>query len=323
MYLQKCIKSGKIFHAYIFAGSEGLGKTTVARLFFQTLACKLFNPTIASFPCNTCKVCQQMQSGSHPDLYWLAPVHSPFLLLDDIQSLRSRLSKRAFFSGITFVGIEKAHLLTPEASSALLKLIEEPVTRLCCIFLTSAYAALPETLRSRTHVIFFHPVSQSLISDSLRDRCSHKQALELAQESFGRPGFALQALATPELRKNLHTLVAHFLKVLHTKKLAARLTMLEALFFRGISTQHTRARFQEICEVWSFVLRDIFFVKLDQKKYLRFPTFVEQYNNFAAQITSRHLLQMMQDTIRITQAMKTNITPQLLLEQFFLQHSFS
>lgn len=324
-YLQGCIRSDTMFHAYIFAGPEGVGKTTVARLFFQSLVCKLHRSTTPVLPCGDCKACRQMQRGVYPDLHWLSPSEdSNSLRLDHIRFLRDRLSKRAFLHGMTFVGIEKAHALTQEANNALLKLIEEPPSPLCLIFLTSAYTELPATLRSRTQVIFFHRVSQKLISDWLqKHNLTHSQASVIAQEAFGRPGFALQALENTEFREHLHAFVSDFLNILRAQKLVARLTLIEKNSFRTILAQKSRASFQKICEIWFFVLRDLLMMKFEQKQYLRFPTFVTDYKDFASKISHEQLLYMMQDIFSILKVMKENVAPQLLVEKFLMKYSAS
>ncbi len=127
--LEKAISAGNIAHAYLFAGSRGTGKTSVARIFAQAIG------------------------TSTNDLYEIDAASSRGI--DEIRELREGIRSLPFESKYKVYIIDEVHMLTKEAFNALLKTLEEPPAHVIFILATTDTHKLPETIISRCQVFIF------------------------------------------------------------------------------------------------------------------------------------------------------------------------
>lgn len=163
--LKKIVKSGKIPHAFLFAGPKGTGKTSAARILAKIVNCEKRRKNSIK-PCNRCNQCKSIENGSNIDVIELdAASHRG---IDDIRSLReaarlapSKAEKKVYI-------IDEAHMLTTEASNALLKTLEEPPEHVMFILATTNPEKLIPTIRSRATTIYFKNASVAEITRSLK-----------------------------------------------------------------------------------------------------------------------------------------------------------
>ncbi len=158
--LKKIVKSGKIPHAFLFSGSKGLGKTSAARILAKVVSCE--HPTNEGEPCNGCKQCKAVSEGNHLDIIELdAASHRG---IDDVRALREAVKLAPAMSNKKVYIIDEAHMLTLEASNALLKTLEEPPDHVMFILATTNPEKLIETIRSRaTNVVFKKPNTEEIL----------------------------------------------------------------------------------------------------------------------------------------------------------------
>lgn len=117
--LKKIVESGNIPHAFLFAGPKGTGKTSAARII-----AKIVNCLDKKAPCNECEQCKSITSGNNLDVIELdAASHRG---IDDIRSLKDAVKLAPAKARMKVYIIDEAHMLTVEASNALLKTLEEP-----------------------------------------------------------------------------------------------------------------------------------------------------------------------------------------------------
>jgi len=167
--LAKIVKSKNIPHAFLFSGPKGSGKTSAARILAKVVNCestslKLRGPGKME-PCNKCAQCTSITNGNNIDVIELdAASHRG---IDDIRTLRegvmlapARAKKKVYI-------IDEAHMLTTEASNALLKTLEEPPAHVVFILATTNPEKLIETIRSRTFSINFKKATSEEIVRSL------------------------------------------------------------------------------------------------------------------------------------------------------------
>ncbi len=160
--LENAIRTGQIAHAYIFSGARGVGKTTTARILAKALNC-VKGPTPT--PCNECDSCREITSGNSMDVIEIDAASNRGI--DQIRELRDMVRYAATGGHYKVIILDEAHMLTDEASNALLKTLEEPPDRVIFVMATTQPEDLAETIRSRSQHFHFRALSFAEISDAL------------------------------------------------------------------------------------------------------------------------------------------------------------
>ncbi|MCD5396120.1 MAG: hypothetical protein LR000_00345 [Candidatus Pacebacteria bacterium] len=150
-FLVDSAKLGKISHAYLFVGPQSIEKKRVAFDFAKFLNCQ---KTVNNQPCNHCQVCYQIEKKIWPNLIFIEPENS-LISIEKIRQLKEKLSLTSEKHFFKIAIIEKAHLLTFDAQSALLKQLEEPKGRTVIILLSEYPFKILPTIRSRCQRIEF------------------------------------------------------------------------------------------------------------------------------------------------------------------------
>ncbi len=160
--LSAAVRSGRIAHAYLFAGPRGVGKTTIARILARALNC---TNRPAEEPCGTCDSCLEIASGKSLDVIEIDGASNR--RIEDARSIRETV-QYAPLSGLRKVYIiDEAHMLTREAFNALLKTLEEPPEHVVFILATTEPGKIPETITSRCQRFDFHRISEAEIEERL------------------------------------------------------------------------------------------------------------------------------------------------------------
>jgi len=154
--LKKIVASGNIPHAFLFAGPKGTGKTSAARIIAKIVNCEKQGKKLTE-PCNKCGECKSISNGNNIDVIELDAASNRGI--DDIRALRDTIKLSPAHSKKKVYIIDEAHMLTLEASNALLKTLEEPPDHVLFILATTNPEKLIETIKSRTTLIEFHKAS--------------------------------------------------------------------------------------------------------------------------------------------------------------------
>lgn len=172
--LLQAVRSGRLGYAYLFSGSRGTGKTTLARLLAKALNC--LNRNEKGEPCGSCTSCIEMASGTSLNL--LEIDGASHRSIDDIRQIRETVGYAPAGGGTKIYLIDEVHMLTKEAFNALLKTLEEPPPYVKFLFATTEPHKLPATILSRCHHFPLRRISTSQIAKKLR-----AIALELSIEA--------------------------------------------------------------------------------------------------------------------------------------------
>ncbi len=199
-YLERALAKGALAHAYLFHGPEEVGKKTVALAVARSLLCERPQPAPAVVlgGCRTCEGCRGVDAFTHPDLFvlalgWLlvAEDNTREIGIRNIHELQRRLALSAWRGGRKVVIIDGAEALSAEASSALLKTLEEPDAATTFFIITSSPGAILETIRSRSVPMSFTAVGEDEIT-GLLGGVPPARRRSIAALAAGRPGLILR-----------------------------------------------------------------------------------------------------------------------------------
>jgi DNA polymerase-3 subunit gamma/tau len=180
--LRNAVAAGRVAHAYLFCGSRGVGKTTVARILAKALNCTQ-GPTPE--PCCACDACVRIASGDDIDVMEIDGASNRGI--DNVRQLRQNVGLAPARSRFKVYYIDEVHMLTGEAFNGLLKTLEEPPGHVKFIFSTTDAQKLPETVRSRCQRFDFRRISDGEVVKALERVCE--------AEGVGVEGAGLSAIA--------------------------------------------------------------------------------------------------------------------------------
>jgi len=146
--LAAAIAGGRMPHALLLHGAEGLGKERFAATLAAGLLCIRPGPEL--MPCGSCADCSLSRAGSHPDLHWLRrPEDRKSIGVDAVRDACEQLGMTSLRGGYRVAVVAPADLMTSNAQNAFLKTLEEPAPRTLLILVTARPSRLAATLRSR------------------------------------------------------------------------------------------------------------------------------------------------------------------------------
>jgi DNA polymerase-3 subunit gamma/tau len=161
--LQNAIQNNRVAHAYIFSGARGVGKTTAARILAKALNC-VQGPTPE--PCGVCDSCKETAAGTSLDVIEIDAASNRGI--DQIRELREMVRYAPAAARHKVVILDEAHMLTGEASNALLKTLEEPPDAVIFVMATTEPENLEDTIRSRSQHFHFRALTFAEITSRLK-----------------------------------------------------------------------------------------------------------------------------------------------------------
>ncbi|MCP4377986.1 MAG: DNA polymerase III subunit gamma/tau [bacterium] len=170
--LVNAIKSERIAHAFLFTGTRGVGKTTMARILSKALNC-LATDGPTDKPCNECEACLAISRGEDMDVIEIDGASNRGI--EEIRELRANAIFSPSRCRYKIYYIDEVHMLTREAFNALLKTLEEPPSHVKFIFSTTETQKIPATILSRCQRFDFRNISTRAIADHLRVLCESEK----------------------------------------------------------------------------------------------------------------------------------------------------
>jgi DNA polymerase-3 subunit delta' len=196
-HLKTAMLKGRLSHAYLFLGPDGVGKASTTRALAAALNCA--QPGEDGDACGTCPSCRRMQAGTHPDFSVITFTPEalkkprPQIKIEQIRELRRLTEYPPLGGGWRVALIKPAEEMTEEAANALLKTLEEPPPQHLLVLTARGEADLLPTIVSRCHKLAFAPLPSTLIIRELESRrgLPPAQAALVAALSGGSLGRAL------------------------------------------------------------------------------------------------------------------------------------
>ncbi len=205
--LARTLERGQLGHAYLFTGPNRVGRRTLALAVSRAVNCLETARKPYDF-CHRCASCRLPATG-HPDVNVLSPGDTGRIGIDAAREVRHVASLTPGLGRRRFVIIDEVHRLTSDAADALLKTLEEPASHTTFVFVAPHAAAVSETIASRCQEVRLVPVAPERIAHFLAGMGYEPgKAAEIAELSFGRPGWAIQAAQDPGLLEGRRTTLA-------------------------------------------------------------------------------------------------------------------
>ncbi|HDS83687.1 MAG TPA: DNA polymerase III subunit gamma/tau, partial [Phycisphaerales bacterium] len=162
--LRNAIAGGRVAHAYLFCGTRGCGKTTMARILAKSLNCLAADGPTAQ-PCLKCDSCVNINTGDDIDVIEIDGASNTGV--DNIRQLRENAAYRPARARFKIYIIDEVHMLSTGAFNALLKILEEPPEHVKFIFATTEPNKVLPTIQSRCQRFDFHNIPPEVISQQI------------------------------------------------------------------------------------------------------------------------------------------------------------
>lgn len=170
--LQNQIVSGRIGHAYLFCGTRGTGKTSIAKIFARAVNCE--HPVDAS-PCNQCEICKGIAAGRSMNVVEIDAASNNGV--ENIREIRDQVQYPPTEGKYRVYIIDEVHMLSTGAFNALLKTLEEPPSYVIFILATTEANKIPVTVLSRCQRYDFRRISQETLTARLKELAAEEQIL--------------------------------------------------------------------------------------------------------------------------------------------------
>lgn len=244
------VNNSNINHAYIFEGSEGLGKKNAARLFACAAVCR----SARSAPCGICPCCIQAKASSSPDIKIINTGDKKSIGVDKIKDeIVKDVIVKPFSAERKVYIIEDAHLMTEPAQNAFLKVLEEPPAYALFILTVSDLPLILNTIISRCTIVRFPPLPEDQIKTYIKEKYpddSNDARIDfIAKYSGGIPKNADDIIADPDL-EIIRQRLAENTRLLFSKNKLDSFRIAD--FF-----EEYKSRASDIMLIWQQMLRDI------------------------------------------------------------------
>lgn len=274
-YFERAFKEKRLSHSYLFEGSTGIGKKTMAMAWANLLLCE---NSQANKPCGVCKSCELLKAGNHPDLIMIEK-DAKTTKIDAIrEKLVLEMETKPYRSAYKIVIVKDADSLTPEAQNAMLKTMEEPPSYGMIILMTQNAEFLLPTIRSRCVQLRFEPLKEQELYDCLES--TYLPAIKKRiYVSFcdGKLGVLKQLLHDESFLERREKSVQYLLR-LEKVDLMAMYELIKEI-------TEEKENLAEILEFWELWYRDLAVLKTTGQDNLYYLDYKEQLLDSASKLT--------------------------------------
>lgn len=192
--IKKSVEHGRLAHAYLFEGDQGVGKHELSLWLAKRLFC---TQVVDNEPCNECNNCLRITAGEHPNLWQIKP-DGQSIKVDQIRQLQQEFVRSGFESRLQFFTISHADKMNASAANSLLKFLEESAGSFVAILETDSPGKILPTIQSRCQILHFAPLNtQALVAKLVQTGIgtesatllaaltnSYQKAVEISQEEW-------------------------------------------------------------------------------------------------------------------------------------------
>ncbi len=326
--LTSAMASGRLAHAYLFAGPAHTGKTLTALQLAQALNCTAPSDP----PCGRCRQCERIAAGAHPDVEIVtlgglckppfgenhdhSNDNSKGIRICQVRRIEEVISRAPFEGRYRVQIIDPADLLNREAEVALLKTLEEPPPQAVIILVTDHEDVLLDTIRSRARRVAFGGMARAEIERALRTRwdVEPERAAELARLSGGRIGWAVLALHDTKMIEAREAALQRA-EELTRGPLSDRFAWAGDL---GGRYSKDRAGVQAALEMWQEWWRDILVIAAGSEERAVHRDRLDRLHVLASQCAVSDAARAVRAIVDVRLQLEENASPVLALENMIL-----
>ncbi|MBN2147160.1 MAG: DNA polymerase III subunit delta' [Anaerolineales bacterium] len=312
--LKQQIAGGRVRHAYLFSGPEGVGRRMLALRLAQALNCP--NPPQPGQPCLTCSTCTRLERMQHPDLMVIQPDEgSRVIKVEQVREVQHNLALAPYearYKIALFLNFQDAHTSVP---NAMLKTLEEPPPQVIIMLTADDPDNLLPTITSRCEVLRLRPLAAEAVAEGLQSQWGipAEQASLLAHVTGGLPARAVQLNEQPELLEQRSQWLEDFCGLLNASRT-------DKFAFAMRAVKEDKESIPAELQVWISLWRDVVLRSAGSSVPLVNVDWAAQVSGLAAQVgfeqACRTLSLMNQALEKIEHS---NINLQLALETMLLE----
>jgi DNA polymerase-3 subunit delta' len=323
--LVHAIAVDRVRHAYLVAGSDGVGKKTLALAFASALAC--LEPPAPGIPCGSCRSCRKIARGVHPDVqvFGLASQiaaagksggKNTTLTIETVRGMTADAVLRPVESRWRVLILDDAEAMQETAQEALLKSLEEPPAYAVILLLANDAELLLPTIRSRCQTIELSPLPRGVIVHGLRERGEAPERAEaLAGAANGLPGWAIRAAEQPKL---LTERLASIEQAISWIEATPYERIVAAVKMGDSFTKRRPAVFREL-ETALGVWRDAMLLNTGQRRAVSFPSAADTIARVTGNLSLAAIHAALRSVRQCIVDLEANVRPRLAIESMVLQ----
>jgi DNA polymerase-3 subunit delta' len=323
--LKQHIASGRVRHAYLLTGPDGIGKRTLALRFVKALNCT--QPPRPGEFCGECSTCIRIEERVYPDLHIVEVGQfdeqrgstSSEISIEQIIALQKKLALTSY-EGSWRVGlILKFWQASLSAANALLKTLEEPSPNVVLLLTSRTADDLLPTIVSRCEVLHMRPLSKQTVEEGLTSAgVEAEQAEMLASVSAGRPGFAMRLIEDPDQLKQRSERIRELIDLL-TSNRSERFDYVNKFHPQtGETLKDVRDEVIALLELWLAIWRDVFLIQLDRADRVQNKDVQDALVELAGDIERAQTIKVLGDVEATMGAIQDYANIRLTLENLML-----
>ena len=318
-FLGHTLRTGKFFHSYLIVGPPRIGKMTLALDLASALNC-----SGESKPCGECRSCIRIADKLHADVQIVGldlenqslEQGGVSIKIDHIRNLKRESSLKPFEGDHRVFILDCIEDMKEEASSSLLKILEEPPGNVVLILLTSNITKVLSTIASRCQLLELTAIPKGEIIDLLKStyKCDDAVSDQIARLSSGRLGWAIDASRHPEMLEDLQTQFSSIEAVV-SGNMEHRFNYATYL---ADSYSKNRITGRNELRIWLMWWRDVLLAKEGTQELISNLSGIDRIRRMASDLSSSQIIKAIIDLQDVTQYLESNVSPRLALQNLML-----